>query len=24
MFEGILGWFFLGLFVVVLSGVLIR
>ncbi len=24
MFEGVLGWFFLGLFVVVLSGVLIR
>jgi hypothetical protein len=24
MAEGILGWFFLGLFVVVLSGVLIR
>ncbi|MFB3766572.1 MAG: pentapeptide repeat-containing protein [Methanotrichaceae archaeon] len=24
MFEGILGWFFLGLFIVVLSGVLIR
>jgi hypothetical protein len=24
MVEGIMGWFFLGLFVVVLSGVLIR